>query len=66
MIGCDSEDWLIDRVRDGRFPARKIVRQLRFIDADIEAILNACINEPRGRESEPLVPVPVRRRRAHG
>jgi hypothetical protein len=67
MIGCDSEDWLIDRVRDGRFPARKIVRQLRFTDADIEAILAACPVKPKGRDVEPLMPVPTRRsRRAHG
>jgi hypothetical protein len=63
MIGCDSEDWLIDRVRDGRFPARKIVRQLRFTDADIEAILAACANVPRGRDPDPLLPTRTRRKR---
>jgi hypothetical protein len=60
MIGCDSEDWLIDRVGNGIFPARKIVRHLRFTDADIEAILKACVNEPR-RGAEPHVPQPTRR-----
>jgi hypothetical protein len=55
MIGCDSEDWLIDRVRDGRFPARKICRQLRFTDSDIEAILDACVNQPK-QGTEPRIP----------
>jgi hypothetical protein len=64
MIGCDSQDWLIDRVRDGRFPARKIVRQLRFTDADIGAILAACVKELRGREPDLPVPTRLRRRRA--
>lgn len=55
MIGCDSEDWLIDRVRDGTFPARKIVRQLRFTDADIDAILTACAYATR-HGTEPSIP----------
>ena len=42
LIGCESEDWLIDRVRNGTFPARRMVRQLRFSDADLQAIIDAC------------------------
>ncbi len=34
LIGCESEDWFIDRLRDGTFPTRRIVRQLRFSDED--------------------------------
>jgi len=65
LIGCDSQDWLIDRVRNGTFPARRIVRQLRFSDADIEAIIAACAVIPR--QAEPSMPQPIahsRRRRA--
>lgn len=47
LIGCDSEDWLIDRVRNGTFPARKIVRQLRFSDADVSGIIHACAVPPK-------------------
>jgi hypothetical protein len=60
-IGCESEDWLLDRVRNGMFPARRIVREVRFTDNDLAAILNACRLEPRGvTVAEPL-PVPTAR-----
>lgn len=57
LIGCDSEDWLTDRVRSGLFPARKVVRQLRFSDDDIRAIIEACANKPRSHEAK--VPTPT-------
>ena len=47
---------MIDRVRNGTFPARRIVRQLRFSDADIEAIIAACAVIPR---QEPSMPQPI-------
>jgi hypothetical protein len=47
LIGCESEDWLIDRVRNGTFPGRKIVRQLRFSDDDIAKIIEACAVQPK-------------------
>lgn len=61
LIGCDSEDWLVDRVRSGEFPARRIVRQLRFSDGDIVAIIDACTVTSRS-VVEPLMPTSRRRR----
>lgn len=42
LLQCDSEDWLVDRVRSGEFPARRICRHLRFSTVDIESIIEAC------------------------
>jgi hypothetical protein len=42
LLGCSSPDWLVDRVRNGTFPARKIVRELRFSDGDIARIIEVC------------------------
>jgi hypothetical protein len=53
LIGCDSKDWLTDRVRDGTFPGRKIVRQLRFSDDDIAAIIEACAVQPKAMKGVP-------------
>lgn len=61
LLGCDSEDWLVDRVRNGTFPARKIVRQIRFSDDDIAGIIAACAFQPRG--AGPDLPVPTARSR---
>lgn len=47
LIGCESADWLIDRVRNGSFPGRKVVRQLRFSDADIQRIIDMCAVETK-------------------
>lgn len=62
LIGCDSRDWLIDRVRNGTFPGRRIVRELRFSDDDINNIIDACAVVPRTAEVEPLLPTSRRRR----
>lgn len=56
LIGCDSEDWIIDRVRNGTFPGRKIVRQVRFSDADISSIIDLCAISARA-ESAPVLPI---------
>jgi hypothetical protein len=61
LIGCESEDWIVDRVRNGTFPARRIVRTLRFSDEDIARIIEACSVSARG-VVEPLVPTSRRRR----
>jgi Helix-turn-helix domain len=42
LLQCDSEDWLVDRVRSGEFPARRVCRHLRFSVDDIENIIGAC------------------------
>ena len=45
-IGAPSRRWLIERLRDRRFPGRKIGREWRMTDEDIEAALDACKNDP--------------------
>lgn len=62
LIGCESEDWLVDRVRNGTFPARRVVRQLRFSDDDIARIIDVCATVPK--PAVPLLPTPTSRRRA--
>lgn len=49
MIGCDSERWILTRVRRGEFPARQINRQVRFTEADVESILESCTYKPEVR-----------------
>lgn len=46
IIGCGSERWLIKRVRNGTFPARMVVRDIRFTEGDIATILDACAYKP--------------------
>jgi hypothetical protein len=58
LLQCDSEDWLVDRVRSGEFPARRVCRHLRFSVDDIENIIAACA-ERRGDD----IPVPTSRQR---
>lgn len=65
LIGCESEDWITDRVRNGTFPGRKIVRQLRFSDDDIAQIIEACAVQARGT-GDSVIPTPTTRsRRRH-
>jgi hypothetical protein len=63
LIGCDSQDWFVDRVRNGTFPGRKIVRQLRFSDEDIHRIIEACA--VRRVEDVPIPTPTSRSRRRH-
>jgi Helix-turn-helix domain len=58
LLQCDSEDWLKDRVRSGKFPARRVCRHLRFSVDDIENIIAACA-EAKGDD----LPVPTSRQR---
>lgn len=46
-MGAPSRRWLIERLRDGRFPGRKVGREWRMTDEDIEAALDACKNDPQ-------------------
>lgn len=64
LLGCDSEDWIIDRVRNGTFPGRKIVREVRFSDADITKIIDACEIRPKCSVIDAPSLMPVRRKRA--
>lgn len=56
IIGCVSERWLITRVRTGVFPARKIVREIRFTEADVQTILNACAYTPGDQDVDAFMP----------
>jgi Helix-turn-helix domain len=58
LLQCDSEDWLVDRVRSGEFPARRVCRHLRFSVDDIKNIIGACA-VARGDD----LPVPTSRQR---
>ncbi|HEY2399162.1 MAG TPA: helix-turn-helix domain-containing protein [Steroidobacteraceae bacterium] len=58
LLQCDSEDWLVDRVRSGEFPARRVCRHLRFSVDDIQNIIGACA-VARGDD----LPVPTSRQR---
>jgi len=58
LLQCESEDWLKDRVRSGRFPARRVCRHLRFSVDDIQAIIAACAV---GKDND--LPVPTSRQR---
>lgn len=40
-----SERWLVEQIRSGRFPARKIGRTWRMTDSDVAAALDACLND---------------------
>ena len=44
QIDAPSERWLIDQIRAGRFPARKIGRAWRMTAQDIAEALEACRN----------------------
>jgi len=60
LLQCDSEDWLVDRVRSGDFPARRVCRHLRFSVDDIENIIGACAV---ARDDDLPVPTSSRQRR---
>lgn len=53
MLGS-TERWLVTRVRNGTFPGRKIVRDIRFTEGDIATILDACVVVPDIKE--PFMP----------
>lgn len=42
-LGC-SRRWVMDQVRAGKFPARKIARHWRFTESDVQSILALCAN----------------------
>lgn len=47
QMGAPSTRWVVDRIRSGRFPARKIGRAWRMTDQDIADALDACGNSLR-------------------
>ena len=46
-MGAPSERWLIEKLRAGAFPGRKVGRHWRMTDSDISDALAACSNEVR-------------------
>lgn len=51
-LGCRAR-WLLDQVRGGKLPGRKIARAWRFTDDDVNEILTLCSNNFRNFESAP-------------
>lgn len=45
-MGAPSERWLIDQLRSGRFPGRKIGRTWRMTDSDIGDAIDLCGSNP--------------------
>jgi len=45
IIGAPSERWLIEQLRAGRFPGRKVGRHWRMTDQDIQDALDICRND---------------------
>lgn len=63
QFGAPSERWVIDQIRAGRFPARKIGRSWRMTDQDVADALDAC--RPRSDGVQPLVGLtPTSKRRS--
>jgi hypothetical protein len=46
-IGAPSERWLVEQLRAGRFPGRKIGRHWRMTDQDVRDALDLCRNNSR-------------------
>lgn len=47
QMGAPSERWVVEQIRAGRFPARKIGRTWRMTQQDIATALDACGNTLR-------------------
>jgi hypothetical protein len=60
QIGAPSERWLIAQLRAGRFPGRKVGRQWRHTEQDVNDTLEVCLNDHRsistGAERSGLTP----------
>ncbi len=55
-MGAPSERWLIEQLRSGRFPGRKLGRHWRMTDEDILDALAVCANDfPRVKQLERVV-----------
>jgi len=47
-MGAPSERWVVEQIRTGRFPARKMGRAWRMTEQDITDALDACRNTVTG------------------
>lgn len=46
-MGAPSERWLVQKLRAGAFPARKVGRNWRMTEQDITDALDACATDIR-------------------
>ncbi|WP_125078304.1 helix-turn-helix domain-containing protein [Mycobacterium sp. P7213] len=46
QIGAPSQRWVIEQLRSGRFPGRKIGRNWRLTEEDVIAALEVCRFNP--------------------
>ena len=44
-MGAPSERWVVEQIRAGRFPARKMGRVWRMTEQDIADSLDVCLNK---------------------
>lgn len=44
-LGAPSERWVVEQIRAGRFPARKMGRIWRMTEQDISDALDMCLNK---------------------
>lgn len=69
IMGC-SDRWLIEQLRAGRFPGRKIGRHWRMTDQDIADALAVCSNNvrpvPKAAKSTASGLTPTSRKRVTG
>ena len=45
QLGAPSSRWVIEQLRSGRFPGRKVGRNWRLTEQDIAESLEACRND---------------------
>lgn len=46
QIGAPSQRWVVEQLRSGRFPGRKIGRNWRLTEEDVVAALEVCRFNP--------------------
>ena len=70
IVGAPSERWLIEQLRAARFPGRKVGRNWRMTEQDIEHALDICGNETCRAVANAVAPVsrltPTSRRKLAG
>ena len=65
LMQC-RERWLLMQLRAGRFPARKVQRQWRMSDADIQRAIELCAVTPQPSALSLAEQLTERSRRATG
>jgi hypothetical protein len=52
QIGAPSERWVVEQLRAGRFPGRKVARNWRLTDQDVADVLDTCLNDFRSLRTD--------------